>query len=555
LECLKVLLAHGALEAPQQEPALHCAARVGSCAAARLLYEAGACANERDSQGRTPLHVAVQHGHALVVRLLRSFGTDPDIVDDAGCLATSYCDAVLGAAAAIRAELVDPACEHLMAIAAFGAVDAACREVLRFAGLPGLLPARRCLDVHSGDKWTPLMHAVVCGNGEFASWLVEADADLHREDRNGLSALFWAKALHGQELAAKLIPQSRCEQGIAVQCKDGELRVSPEASTWMHDNFPPAVALAVSCATLEVTLKAKGFVTLEVAPIETAGKFNEKEVKALAALEAARRCDVRESVVFQCAASADVVSFREDCWGATGARQARTARLQLELDLVPADGTGAQLRELQSFGDLKISVVDFLRRERLPDIRCLERCSLAAVASVSSPHSDGSLSLQQSLLLHACMQEPELLHRVNESLSGQGSEPWKPLAGALLQAIRSLPTKPATVFKLWPRENAFQEGETLSWSGILVACNAAEVTAREEDSATASWTLCCIKTSTGRLWPQSQGVTSPERVILPDAVFRVVSLRDDDLGSMREALAGWRVVVLEEVTQNSCLSA
>jgi len=554
LECIKNLLSHGALEAPhpKEKLPLHTAARAGSCDSMRLLLEAGAAINERGSRGRTPLHVAVRHGHAMVVRLLRTCGADMDIDDDAGCVAASYCDTVVRGAESIRAELVDPMCEHLMAAAC--SADAACRGALRFAGLPGLLPARRCLDVHSGDKWTPLMQAVVCGNMEFARCLVEADADVHREDRHGLSAMFWIKALHGQELADCLVPQPRREKGALVQCKDGELRISPEASAWMEGNFPPVAAQAVSCATLEVTLKAQGFETSESTLGERADLFSRDEVAALEALDAARRCNVLEGLVFQCAASADSAAFREGAFGRTVSKRAQKTRLQLDVDLVPVDSS-SQLGELMRGGDMTISVVDFLRRERLPSTTCLERCSLAAIASVASPYGGGSLSLQQSLLLHSCLQEPQLLCKLNDAVRGHHSlQHWRPLAKTLLQALYALPPEPATVFKLLPGcgEDTFEDGNLLSWSGILFASTIADVlAAKEEDSSTG--TLCCIKASSSRSWSRLTRLPSPERAILPHTVFRAVPAADiPEFDSGRDVLAGWRIITLEEVGDGVC---
>lgn len=552
LECLKVLLAHGALEAPHHQalPPLHAASRAGSAAAARLLVEAGADVNERDSQGRTSLHIAVQHGRALVVRLLRTFGADTDAVDYAGCVAVSYCDSAGDEAESIQAELVDPACEHLMAVACGGDVD--CREMLRFAGLPGMLPARRCLDVHAGDKWTPLMQAVVCGNDEFASCLMEADADVHREDRHGLSALFWAKALRGQELAARLVPQQRSEQGIEVQCKDGKFRVGQEASAWMEGNFPSVAALAVPCAVLETTLKAQGFEIMTEAPAETEGPFNEQESDALAALLAARRSDVRESLVFQCAASADPDSFR-DGLKLGSAWQARRARLQLEVAVVAAEISSPHLGELLSTGDLKVSVVDFLRREKLLDKSSLERCALFSIASVASKSSRGVLSLQQSLLLFALLQEPEFLRTVNGAFGeAQEAKPCRPLARALLQALQALPPEPSIVYKLLPDcEETFEEGRLLAWSGVLMASSVSDVLAAKAESST-SGVVCRIKSSSSRSWSKLQGVASQERAILPDAVFKVVSAQGEEfLDAGLEELTGWCVVTLEEVAQGA----
>merc|ERR1712232_1520757 len=111
-------------------------------------------------------------------------------------------------------------------------------------------------------------------------------------------------------------------------------------------------------------------------------------------------------------------------------RLTQRARLQLQIDLVPANSR-SRLSDLTNGGDLTISVVEFLRSERLPDTSCLERCCLAAIASVASPYGGCSLSLQQSLLLHSCLQEPQLLCKLNDAVGGHRSlEHWRPLAKA-----------------------------------------------------------------------------------------------------------------------------
>ena len=55
---------------------LHIAARVNGVAAAALLIERGVKVDARDSEGRTPLMVAVSNGQTEVAELLLNAGAD-----------------------------------------------------------------------------------------------------------------------------------------------------------------------------------------------------------------------------------------------------------------------------------------------------------------------------------------------------------------------------------------------------------------------------------------------------------------------------------------------
>lgn len=50
----------------------------------RLLLAHGADPNERDRQGRTPLHHAVSRRSLSLIRLLLAYGADPDLTDPCG---------------------------------------------------------------------------------------------------------------------------------------------------------------------------------------------------------------------------------------------------------------------------------------------------------------------------------------------------------------------------------------------------------------------------------------------------------------------------------------
>jgi len=68
-------------EDPDQEPAIHLAARKGDAAAVRALLEKGADINEVDSHGFVPLHWASINGCLDLAKLLHNRGADLDRVD------------------------------------------------------------------------------------------------------------------------------------------------------------------------------------------------------------------------------------------------------------------------------------------------------------------------------------------------------------------------------------------------------------------------------------------------------------------------------------------
>eukprot|EP00750_Incisomonas_marina_P032883 INCI9399.2.p1 GENE.INCI9399.2~~INCI9399.2.p1 ORF type:complete len:1872 (+),score=294.44 INCI9399.2:196-5616(+) len=309
--CVEVLIEHGAkpddFRTSKDNPilpgatALHLAAHYGSLASALALLRAGAATDIQDANGATPLHIAVRQMQPLMVRLLMSHRADPMAKDARGRVPAAYCDAA--DSNGIRAELVDPAFGPLLAAARLSgslnaAVRAECERILRLhAGCLGYLPTCRCVDVHCGDSWTPLMEAVVVGNLDFARSLIALGADVHRCDDRGLSAAFWALAMQGPDAAGSLLKASeRCLQDLrtvghngspvsqeplsgsddnrkVVQCSDGPVVVSSAAFSWMEGNFPPAVAAGVPASTLSLTLTAQGLgpATSEVALVSTPG--------------------------------------------------------------------------------------------------------------------------------------------------------------------------------------------------------------------------------------------------------------------------------------------
>jgi ankyrin repeat protein len=177
---------------------LHAAAAQGSVDDIRRLAQAGADLNARDSNGRTPLHVAAFQGHGAAAAALISFGTDPGLLDnqryDAVTIVAVRDDVptlkaltAAGASAKLVTSVYDGTA--LIAAAHLGH-DGIVRELIR-AGAP--------LDHVNNLGWTALIEAVVLGNGgsrhtETVRALVKAGANPKIPDRDGVTPLQHAEA-------------------------------------------------------------------------------------------------------------------------------------------------------------------------------------------------------------------------------------------------------------------------------------------------------------------------------------------------------------------------
>jgi len=499
--CIKQLLDHSAdveFYTPDSHrslpraTALHFAAFHGCCGSASALLESGALVDAQDSLGRTALHMAVQQRHVLMVRLLRSAGSDMHAVDSSGNVPSSYClNAEGDAAAALRAELLDPALEFLLAAAR--QYDEHSCGVLRFAGLPGYQPVSSCLDVHSGDHWTPLLEAVACGNLKFAGSLVKKGSDPHRANSQGLSPLFWAHVLHGREaavaLAAKHLPVT--PSYVDVRCNDGVLHVSKAASDWMDINFPAVAAAAVPCATLALTLKAQGLLATSAAeevPAELPGMFTQSETKALDRLQSVRQRNVRDAMVLE-------MHFEKEHLGCGFGRIVDPERHIKSLiammrhlpepALLTTGSTGRGVAEVLAKA-CSTSALDTLQSlARDPEV-CFEgqtammshlararHAAITAIASESKEDLQG-LSLLQLFVLHALREDSRLLDCINRALStGKNRERLTPLAAGVLEALCSLPSADSdSVFYCLlhkPNNSAtYVEGIQLTWPAFVV---------------------------------------------------------------------------------------
>jgi len=232
---------------------LHWAVRADELEVAGLLLKAGADAAARNRLGLTPLYLAATNGNGPMIRMLLDHGADPHHVERTGetmlMVATRS-----GSADAVRAMLerganpniAEPQLQltALMIAAEAGATDAV-RVLLEHKAdihartRAGAVPARRmpCVGrtgcgshgkgiIRGGlpdqgyqppipGDMTPLMYAAREGHVDAARLLLDAGADVHASDRNGVTPLFMA-------ISNNRIPMARflVERGADINVKD-----------------------------------------------------------------------------------------------------------------------------------------------------------------------------------------------------------------------------------------------------------------------------------------------------------------------------------------------
>jgi uncharacterized protein len=187
---------------------VHAAAAHGSADEILRLVRAGTNLDERDRNGRTPLHVAAFQGHGAAAQALIAAGADPHLLDNQRYDAVTIADDVptlkallaAGASAKLVTSIYDGTA--LIAAAHLGH-DGVVRELIR-AGAP--------LDHINNLGWTALIEAVILGDGgprhvETVRALVAAGADAGLADRQELTPLQHAQR-RGYAAMASLLEQA-----------------------------------------------------------------------------------------------------------------------------------------------------------------------------------------------------------------------------------------------------------------------------------------------------------------------------------------------------------
>ncbi|HYI81639.1 MAG TPA: ankyrin repeat domain-containing protein, partial [Acetobacteraceae bacterium] len=233
--------------------ALHWAVRANELEVASLLLKAGADAAARNRLGLTPLYLAAANGNGPMIRALLEHGADANHVEQSGetMLMVATRSGSADAARALLERGVNPniaapqlQLTALMIAAEAGATDAVRVLLQHKADLhartrAGAVPARRmpCVGrtgcgshgkgiVRGGlpdqgaqppipGDMTPLMFAAREGHVETARLLLDAGADLHASDKNGITPLFMA-------ISNNRIPMARflVERGADINAKD-----------------------------------------------------------------------------------------------------------------------------------------------------------------------------------------------------------------------------------------------------------------------------------------------------------------------------------------------
>ena len=91
-QCVRLLLKYNADPNSQfdGQPVLHLASKSGSQETVKILLDAGAEINDRNSDMQSALMVAAQEGHKSVVKLLQVYQADDKLVDNLGKSAADY---------------------------------------------------------------------------------------------------------------------------------------------------------------------------------------------------------------------------------------------------------------------------------------------------------------------------------------------------------------------------------------------------------------------------------------------------------------------------------
>jgi ankyrin repeat protein len=211
-ECIRVCVRYGAdvafrvLESNPVVPggqAVHVAAHYGGVRALQILSESGADVTTRTSAlGSNPLHIAIQHHHASVVRFLLTRTTVEERArlranDTDGRLPSYYAhqDGNESILEEFFTEKLTALLEQLVtAPGADAATTARCASVLtQYGASLGVVDLIDTVEAHTGVFQTPLLtQALLHHKHDMVRALVGGGASWQATDSFGLTPLFWA---------------------------------------------------------------------------------------------------------------------------------------------------------------------------------------------------------------------------------------------------------------------------------------------------------------------------------------------------------------------------
>ena len=182
-----------------------------------LLWD-GAPVNAKDSDGKTPLHVAACHGEAQMVTRLLLRGADKDEQDNDGCTPL-FLAALHGHVESTTTLLIAGANASLSSDLFEDSLGLLAAEM----GKPEILKAMiaRGADMSAVGRMhrTPLHAAAMHTKGIAIDWLVQAGADIEARDESGASPLHCAASVSNTEVVTALL-----KVGSSVNAQDDALQ-------------------------------------------------------------------------------------------------------------------------------------------------------------------------------------------------------------------------------------------------------------------------------------------------------------------------------------------
>jgi uncharacterized protein len=184
---------------------LHAAAAKGDAAEIDRLIAAGAAADVRDGNRRTPLHVAIFQHQADAARALLKHGADPNAFDgqryDIVTIAAVADDVDMLKLALAGGGKATNVTSPYQGTALIAAAHLGHDEVVRL-----LIAAKAPLDHVNNLGWTAVIESIVLGDGgkrhiATLDALVKAGANVNIADRAGVTPLALAKARGYGEMA------------------------------------------------------------------------------------------------------------------------------------------------------------------------------------------------------------------------------------------------------------------------------------------------------------------------------------------------------------------